>query len=294
MKNEKKSKIRFLFIFGSFLLFLCISSNLVLSLGESNNNASKDYNTISPKKSGHWNLNNIVIDDSLTGVGAHNWTWASNQNWCSGLGTWINPYVIENVTINALNSSSGIEIKNSNKFFVIRNATVYNASALASEAGILLYYVGNGTLINNNCSFNNGIGVLLDNCVNTTIFRNYVVNNSDGISLKNSNDNDIHNNTVKYNINGGIVVQNCEDIFLSKNIVNNNSWVGIYLNNGYDHVVYNNIAKYNTYAGMRMDNSENITIRENTFDHNVEHGIMVWGNNNNNSLIDNVMKFNQA
>jgi len=55
----------------------------------------------------------IFIDDSLTGPGAHNWTWAESQSWCSGSGTWKDPYVIEKLEISGLGVDDGIGIINS-------------------------------------------------------------------------------------------------------------------------------------------------------------------------------------
>jgi parallel beta-helix repeat protein len=293
----QKRRNRFL-KFSSLSLLLCIFSlNFYFGgfLNDANNTSctgNESFNDINLKSLGYWTLNNITIDDSLTGIGAKNWTWAANQPWCSGNGIWNDPYLIENVTINPLNKNSGIKILNSDKYFILRNNTVYNASAGAYEGGISLYFVDNGRINENNCSFNNGLGILLEYSNNNTIFGNIVINNSEGISLKDSNNNKIQNNTVSNNINAGINVQNCENNNLSDNIANYNPWVGIYLNSCNDHIIDNNTANYNYYAGFRIDSSENNTISENTFNHNLEHGIMLWGNNENNRLIDNVMKFN--
>ncbi|GAH14331.1 unnamed protein product, partial [marine sediment metagenome] len=72
------------------------------------------------KNSGSWDLTGtpIFIDGDATGIGAKNWTWAVSQPWCSGNGISVNPYVIENVTINGLNSSNCIEIRDSDNHFV--------------------------------------------------------------------------------------------------------------------------------------------------------------------------------
>jgi len=291
MINKKKSKIFFLFIVGFFLFSLCISSNLEKSVTTEN---GKDNKTKKPQTSGHWNLNNILIDDSLTGVGAQNWTWAVNQDWCSGAGTWINPYIIENVTIDALNSSSGIEIKNSIKFFIIRNVTVYNASESSPEAGISLYYVDNGMLISNNCSFNNGMGIFFEYSKNNTIINNALYNNSDGITIRNSNNNTISINNVSNNNKVGIVVQSSEEIIITDNIVNNNSDRGIYLTNCNDSIIVNNTANYNYYSGFRLDKGKNNILYENTANYNIEIGIMLWNNSTNNSVLENELRFNQA
>ena len=68
--------------------------------------------------------NPIYIEGNATGLGAHNWTWAVSQPWCSGMGTWSNPYIIENLSINGQNSKTCLEITNSTKYFIITNCTL--------------------------------------------------------------------------------------------------------------------------------------------------------------------------
>ncbi|GAH12473.1 unnamed protein product, partial [marine sediment metagenome] len=91
-----------------------------------------------------------------------------------------NPYIIENVTIDATSSltGSGFLIENSkNDYFIIRNCNVTNAGNTVDDAGIKLKHTNNGTLINNNCSDNKFCGILLDfYCNNNTISDNIVSN----------------------------------------------------------------------------------------------------------------------
>ena len=77
--------------------------------------------------------------------------------WCSGDGSWGNPYIIENVTIDASSSptGSGIFINNSkNEYFRIENCTIFNVGAGQTNAAIKLDHTENGTLFDNNCSNN--------------------------------------------------------------------------------------------------------------------------------------------
>ncbi|GAH16136.1 unnamed protein product, partial [marine sediment metagenome] len=76
----------------------------------------------------------IFINDTATGVNAHNWTWAEEQPWCSGSGTDIDPYVIQNLIINGFETASCIEIRNSTAFFIIKDCTLYNSSASSDNA----------------------------------------------------------------------------------------------------------------------------------------------------------------
>ena len=100
----------------------------------------------SPKCSGYYELPFIHIDG--------NWSYTvGNYSWCSGDGSWQNPYIIENVVINASNSptGSGILINNSKEYyFCIKNCTVFNGGAGPYDAGIKLENSNNGTLSKNN------------------------------------------------------------------------------------------------------------------------------------------------
>ena len=139
------------------------------------------------KSAGFWNLTGtpIFIDNSDSN---NNWSKIASENdWCSGDGTLENPYLIENVTINAANSSTGcgIYIVNSQtEYFTIRNVTVYNAANGTTNAGIVLKNTYYGTLTMNNCSFNSGTGIYLEFCYYNDILGNNASNNShDGICV---------------------------------------------------------------------------------------------------------------
>jgi len=81
MKSKTKVSIlnALLVIFLFFSIFNSSFSKILIA----NNNYIEfnEKNQIQIKQSGFWNLtgNPIYIDDSATGVGAHNWTWAENQ-----------------------------------------------------------------------------------------------------------------------------------------------------------------------------------------------------------------------
>ena len=62
-------------------------------------------------------LSPFIIDD--TGAGDYTWAQAAAEDWCYGSGTWSNPYIIENVIIDAGSSGNCLEIRNSNVFFKI-------------------------------------------------------------------------------------------------------------------------------------------------------------------------------
>jgi len=130
-----------------------------------------------------------------------------------------------------LNFETCILIENSAFYFRIKNCTLYN-SGLGNytnneyEAGIKLINTRNVKIINNNCSGNNGVGIMLsDGCIYNTISRNNVSNNGQhGILLYN----DCHNNLLLRNnisVNdfcGINLIKNCNYNSISENNISEN------------------------------------------------------------------------
>ena len=154
-------------IFAFLMVFLIIFS---ISIQNNSNNyngtVQKDLkiDTFNLKSSGFWNNFTFIHITNL------NWTIANNTDWCSGSGTWGDPYLIENMIINASASptGSGIFIENSvNVYFTIRNVTIFETTN-----GIKLENTNKGTIVNNILSNNIESGIYAVNCVNNTISRN--------------------------------------------------------------------------------------------------------------------------
>lgn len=198
----------------------------------------------------------FVIDGIVAGVGAHNWTWAINQGLCTGAGTKEVPYVIQNLKVSGFGIKIGIEIRNSNVFFIIQQCEIYNSET----AGIVFNNVSNGQLIENNCSNNLGNGILLSkDCLYNNITDN-VANNNDGngINLHEKCDfNEIIANVANHNDNDGIYIgDNCDNNTISNNDVSSNVVTGITIEGGgmlssYNNTISENTAKNNNY-GIRF------------------------------------------
>jgi len=218
LKKNKKYKP----ILLSLLTFLFIAQ--VFFNNEINQHPNNDSNTNSLRKSGFWDLTGtpISIDDSNS---SKSWAFVkANYNWVSGSGTWNDPYIIENVTIDGGSTGNGIEIKNSNVYFIIRNCTVYNIDF--TYVGIVLNNTDNGKLVKNNVSSGTGRGIYLDNSRNNTISEN-VVNDfyEGGIKIYGSFDNEISKNNLSFNSNG-IELYGCDDNILIENNINYNNQSG--------------------------------------------------------------------
>ncbi|MFW9881312.1 MAG: NosD domain-containing protein [Candidatus Thorarchaeota archaeon] len=246
----------------------------------------------------------IYIDDYATGVGAHNWTWAESQPWCSGTGTSLDPYIIENLIISGFGIERyGIDIRNSDVYFIIQECQIYNTA----DAGIYFDNVNNSLIINNNCS-NNDNGIYIEYSNNITIFENIANDNRiDGIFGYEINYVNITKNTLNNN-DDGICVNICNFSYFIENIANGNSQKGIYLEESFNNTIsgnsvnnndngiflwyfcYNNVISGNTangnFDGIHLEDSDFNKIIENTVNDNNRAGIYLTRSEYNN-IVEN-------
>ena len=218
-----------------------------------------------PKSAGYWNSSSIIlINDSATGVDAHNWTWAIDQNWCSGVGNSTHPFLIENMSISVNSASPGLSIVNSNSttYFKLSNITIINSGA---GDGLLLNSVTNGTIISSNFSLNGDTGITMINVNSTSITSTYALNNTvDGIYALNSNLNDF---IVDCSGNGqyGLYLENCDNNTITLSDFFNNIDAGVVIiesgeDDSLNNEIYGSVFENNTLNGV-----DNCTIA-NTWD----------------------------
>ena len=138
MKNNLKMKT-YIFFCG-----IILGLSLVTFRGIDNNKGTNPidvykYTNINLKTAGYWDLTGslILIDDNDI---TRNWSYtASTYDWCSGSGTWKDPYLIENVTIDGRDVGTSLKILNSKTaYFVIKNCTIYNSLDTSGNGGIML------------------------------------------------------------------------------------------------------------------------------------------------------------
>lgn len=296
---KTNNKINILFILGFILVVLPIISNNSFSgnpLFEGINIEDNDNTNLkSPKGSGYWtNFSFIHIDG--------NWSTAAGYDWCDGDGSWGNPYIIENITIDATDSPTGqgIYISNSkNDYFIIRNCTIYNAGSWTADAGIKLQNTNNGTLYDNSCSNNavNGI-TLINNCNNNSISENNANENGEsGILLDdNCDDNRIIRNIANKNeiLGMGIyLVNGCDNNTISGTITNDNGAIGIALDDNCDNntISGNTASRVDTFDqwwGIGLFNGcDNNTLLNNSANDNDQYGIYIYGNCYDNIIFNN-------
>ena len=171
----KKKLSSTLIVMTLTLVFLSmISMNSYTSITSEDNNLIDDL--IGPKTSYfNLNMNPIVINGSATGVGAQNWSWAADQEWCTNKSGIL---YLENLTINAGGAGSCIEITDSYERFVIRNCTLYNSGSNPRDSGIKLAGASLGVITENNISSNNVGITLMNNVTYNNITKNMIVNNA--------------------------------------------------------------------------------------------------------------------
>jgi len=251
------------------------------------------------KPAGFWNNFTFI---HITGL---NWTLANETDWCSGSGTWGNPYLIENMIINATTSpiDTGIFIENSvNAYFKIRNITIFGTTN-----GIKLENTNKGTIINNTLLDNIDSGISMINSANNTIKRNRLINNgfinhSQGLYLfSNCINNKIIGNIVK---NKGTNLQDtgiylgsgCDNNDILGNLVCDNNIYGIVIEDSCEeNLIYNNTIKnmetFQQDYGIRFDNDCHLNnISSNIFEAINSYTIMLVTSDqnsvSNNQIID--------
>ena len=223
------------------------------------------------RSAGYWELNYIHI--------SNNWSQtAALYDWCSGDGSWSNPYLIQNVTIDGNETRHCLLINGGSQYFIIRNCTFTNSGDgdwPDYNSGIWLNVVNNGKIENSTCSFNNHFGIYLRYSNNNTIIDNKFNSNiEDGVFLYRSNNNKIINNTINSNRRG---------IGLSAgigNICDNNH-------------IYGNTVRFNSFVGLELPSQEDYNIiKKNDFSYNGYHGMNIGGGSQSNQIIGNTISYN--
>ncbi len=217
------------------------------------------------------------------------------DTFCSiGNGTQENPFIIENLTIDA-SDATGILITQTDMFLTIRNCSITNGGDL--HTGIILSSSKNVKIINNTLT-HNSIGIRLDSgsCDNMILENNCSNNNLYGIVITSmSNHNNISSNDCSYGGIGIYIVNESDNMIISNNNCTYNSNTGIIiLFDGWGCQILSNNCSYNNGNGLsNLDCCSSNKFLENDFSHNKGHGINVW-NSNNCQISDNNCSYNEG
>ena len=224
------------------------------------------------------NLSEICIDE--LGSGDYTWEEAAEKPWCRGSGTWSDPYIIENITIDLFGYYYCLEIRNSDKYFIIRNCSFTNFEPTLDWGmnGLNLINTSNGTIINNNCSSIGTYGIYIYGGSNNTIKNNTVTYNGGGMYIKYSFNNTLSENNVSYNYRDGIRIEYTNNTLISNNTANNNVDFGLNVFYAFNLTVVYNIANNNGYCGIYIDTIFTTFIFDwNFFCNNTANNNMVFG-----------------
>ena len=240
-----------------------------------------DPKTTSPNNDGHLDTKNPDLDRLKTSYAAnltgfpiyiddsdpnYNWSKTAEDNvWLDETadGSSLNPYYIENILINNLNSNNNsVEIRNSNVVFIIRNCYFYNTNQWGDDDesnGIYLYNVNNG-IINNNTFSECRTGIRIENSQYNSISSNFVsYNNYQGVMIDSSSYNSIYNNTVSHS-RDGISLYNSNYNELVENTISKNTQYsddsGIYFYQSGGNNITKNIISSHKYRAIRMSYSD--------------------------------------
>ena len=225
--------------------------------------------------------------------------FTSSNGVVAGGGTYGNPYMIENWSIDA-SKEHGIRIENTNAYFIIRNCYIYNGTnGSSSEYGIYLRQVKHGIIMNNRIN-SNYYGIYSYYSDSNTISNNTLISNEYSLYFYRSNSNTIIDNICNSNIyyalyfyhsdtntienctcNSnyyGIYLRYCESNTISSNNCNSNNNDGIYLNGESNTVTYNT-CNQNRYNGISIRDEYN-TVMNNYCTLNSYSGIFVYSDYN--------------
>ncbi len=227
-----KSTLRKLTALILFILILPIihNSGFIKPYSINYNKNDKPTNLIKPQASN----STIFINGTARGVDAHNWTWACSQEWCSGNGTWSDPFIIEKIYLRR----AYIHIINSESYFIIRYCSI-------TLAGIKISNSSNGVLFSNSLQVNgNQIGINILKSDNFNISNNNILNtNPCGIKLNITSNSTISRNTIIETDEYGIYCENCLYLNLVNNTILDAEEYGIYCENGLYLNLVGNILK---------------------------------------------------
>jgi len=283
----RKSIFGIIFIIGLLSFYVGNTSYTTLSL----NVNERMENNFLLSLSGFWNLTGtpIEIDGDATGVGAHNWTWAASQDWCSGLGTEEQPYIIENVTINADPTETAIWIQDSNVYFRISNCTLVGSSA---QRGIRFDDVIHGTV--EGCEIRLfSFGITFNNVNHTHIIHNNIHHNTvEGGYIMDSNYNLISQNNFTYHSGTGLAPgiylgsESCWNNFTENILASNKRGLYMVDNSNFNQFI-NNWVIDNTQNGIEASGVDHNLFYNNTLARNAIHGIQLIYSSNHNDVISN-------
>jgi parallel beta-helix repeat protein len=197
----------------------------------------------------------------------------------NGSGIASDPYVIEGWEI-SLSPGHGIAIQNADVYFIIRDCYVHNCSF----NGIAISTCTNGTIENNDCSYNGRCGIYLSSSSINDVMNNICNYNSNtvygGIWLDSSSNNNVINNACSSNTQHGIRLAASSNNNVINNTCSSNIQNGIYLLSSSNNTLSNNNCS-NNQEGIYLDSSSNNSISCDSVSNSIGYGVNILSGSNN-------------
>jgi len=128
----------------------------------------------------------------------NNWSDARTAGTCTGSGSYSDPYIIEDLIIDAGGAGNCILVENSIEYFKIENCTLSNSTGL-NGAGIRFFNVTNGQILNNTV-YDSFYGMALNGSNDHIFIGNIISNCLTGIELLYSNNSRFYLNNLDNDI----------------------------------------------------------------------------------------------
>ena len=211
-----------------------------------------------------YTTNTIYIDNINPSM---DWNYTKHTyDWCSGSGTIVDPYIIEDVTVTSnLSGTPCLIIANSDVYFIIRN-NIFTNSTDGFGGSVYFDNVANGHFIENQI-VDNEAGMFLDDCFEVTISDNLFNNNTAvGLVVAESESITVRNNEItKAQI--GIAIGLSEYITISNNEIYECDG-GLTYFIGFKYTAIGNNIHDNSLGGFAMMGSEFCEFSGNILDNN--------------------------
>ncbi len=200
-----------------------------------------------------------------------------------GAGTEASPYIIENwdITLTSSDSQPGIRIRNTTKYFIVRNCTVVDG-AVPNEMGIHLDNVSNGTVDGCTLDNNRRAHIRVEDCDYVTISDNVCTdgeNNPIGVYCTGTDNSVISGNSVS-GTHTGMYFSSSTYNYIFNNTSNWNNSIGMQFRYGACHHnrAEGNDCSYNGRIGISIaDGAHHNTMLHNNCDHNDQSDVSSCG-----------------
>jgi nitrous oxidase accessory protein NosD len=205
----------------------------------------------------------ILIDGNSEFVNSSGVVWGS--------GTAEDPYLIEGWSINA-SWANGIEVRNTDAYFIIRNVRVYNGSYYYSQGysycGIVLSSVMNARIESCNL-WRDAYGIAAYECRGLIVVNSTLEDCTVGVYATNSQNLAVSNNTM-YDLGWGVGISSGRGVRISGNVVKGeaygSSYYGIDVESYDDTVVLNNSILNMIWYGIYLGTANNTLVSGNVVD----------------------------